>query len=74
MPIMKQQKLRIMVWVAAILGITLLGFFEPRNAPVLAQQPTGSIPTVTFRRGGNGGPATELRLDTGGDHFILARQ
>ena len=47
MPIMKQQKLRIMVWVAAILGITLLGFFEPRHAPVLAQQPTGSIPTVT---------------------------
>ena len=28
---------------------------------------------VTFRRTANSGPATELRLDTGGDHFILKR-
>jgi CubicO group peptidase (beta-lactamase class C family) len=29
---------------------------------------------LIFRRGGNSGPATELRFDTGGDHFILKRQ
>lgn len=29
---------------------------------------------LTFRRSGNTGPATELRFDTGGDHFILKRQ
>ena len=29
---------------------------------------------LTFRRSANGGPATELRFDTGGDHFILKRQ
>jgi CubicO group peptidase (beta-lactamase class C family) len=29
---------------------------------------------LTFRRSGNNGPATELRFDTGGDHFILKRQ
>jgi len=29
---------------------------------------------LTFRRSGNSGPATELRFDTGGDHFILKRQ
>ncbi len=29
---------------------------------------------LTFRRGGTNGPATELRFDTGGDHFILKRQ
>jgi CubicO group peptidase (beta-lactamase class C family) len=32
------------------------------------------IPQFTFRRSGNSGPATELRFDTGGDHFILKRQ
>jgi hypothetical protein len=31
-------------------------------------------PLLTFRRSGNSGPATELRFDTGGDHFILKRQ
>ena len=31
------------------------------------------IPLVTFRRSGNSGPASELRFDTGGDHFILKR-
>lgn len=29
---------------------------------------------LTFRRSGSSGPATELRYDTGGDHFILKRQ
>ena len=29
---------------------------------------------LTFRRGARGGPAVELRFDTGGDHFILKRQ
>jgi hypothetical protein len=31
-------------------------------------------PELTFRRAGNGGPAAELRFDTGGDHFILKPQ
>ena len=29
---------------------------------------------LTFRRSANSGPATELRYDTSGDHFILKRQ
>jgi CubicO group peptidase (beta-lactamase class C family) len=29
---------------------------------------------LTFRQSGNSGPATELRFDTGGGHFILKRQ
>jgi CubicO group peptidase (beta-lactamase class C family) len=29
---------------------------------------------LTFRRSTTSGPATELRVDTGGDHFILKRQ
>jgi hypothetical protein len=29
---------------------------------------------LTFRRSANSGPATELKYDTGGDHFILKRQ
>lgn len=29
---------------------------------------------LTFRRGASGGPATELRYDRGGGHFILKRQ
>ena len=32
---------------AAVLGLMLLGFFDPRKMPVLAQQPTGSVATVT---------------------------
>jgi hypothetical protein len=35
------------VWIVAIFGIMLLGLFDPYEPPVLAQQPTGSIPTVT---------------------------
>ena len=29
---------------------------------------------LIFRRSTDGGPATELRFDTGGGHFILKRQ
>jgi hypothetical protein len=29
---------------------------------------------LTFRRSAKSGPATELRFDTGGDHFTLKRQ
>jgi hypothetical protein len=29
---------------------------------------------LTFRRSASGGPATELRFDRGGGHFILKRQ
>jgi hypothetical protein len=42
-----QQKSKLMVWIAAIAGISMLGLFDPGNPSVLAQQPTGSIATVT---------------------------
>ena len=35
------------VWVAVILGIIFLAWMSPAPMPALAQQPTGSIPTVT---------------------------
>jgi hypothetical protein len=38
---------RPILWGLALLAITFLGFFQPGKPPVLAQQPTGSIPTVT---------------------------
>jgi hypothetical protein len=38
---------RILLGVAASLGIAVLGLFNPSNPPALAQQPTGKIPTVT---------------------------
>lgn len=41
------RRTRILIWVVAIFAITLLGVFEPGTLPVLAQQPTGSVPTVT---------------------------
>ena len=40
-------KSRLLVWVIALLGIMLLGILAPSHEPVLAQQPTGKIPTVT---------------------------
>jgi hypothetical protein len=40
-------KLRWIVWVVLVLGILLLGLFDPRHPAVLAQQPTGSVATVT---------------------------
>lgn len=41
------RKFRIGILVSAIFGILLLGLFKPNQIPVLAQQPTGSIATVT---------------------------
>jgi hypothetical protein len=38
---------KVIVWIGAIIGIMLLGLFDPYEPSVLAQQPTGSIPTVT---------------------------
>ncbi len=38
---------RIVPLLTAIFGIILLGLFDPNQPSVLAQQPTGSIPTVT---------------------------
>src|SRR5512134_1682868 len=38
---------RIIVWVFAVIGIILLGLFNPDKPLVLAQQPTGSVATVT---------------------------
>jgi hypothetical protein len=40
-------KSRMFIWVVAATGVTLLGLFHPASPPVLAQQPTGKIPTVT---------------------------
>jgi hypothetical protein len=52
----------------------------------IAGAPAGPLPWVdawtfrqkqallTFRRSGGDGPATELRFDRGGGHFILKRQ
>jgi hypothetical protein len=40
-------KNRMILWIAVVTGITLLGLFDPASPPVLAQQPTGKIPTVT---------------------------
>lgn len=41
------RRTRIVIWVIAIFGITILGGINPGILPVLAQQPTGSVPTVT---------------------------
>jgi len=41
------RKIRIVIWVIAIFGVTILGGVKPGTLPVLAQQPTGSVPTVT---------------------------
>lgn len=38
---------RMIVWVLVAMGLLILGLFEPGGVIVLAQQPTGSIPTVT---------------------------
>lgn len=39
--------IRLMIWIVAITGIIVLGLFSSAQTPVLAQQPTGSVPTVT---------------------------
>jgi hypothetical protein len=36
-----------LIWVVAVFGLTFFGVFEPGALPVMAQQPTGSVPTVT---------------------------
>ncbi len=38
---------RMLIWIMALAGIAILGLFDPGQSPVLAQQPTGSIATVT---------------------------
>ncbi|HEX2998443.1 MAG TPA: hypothetical protein VHP14_26715, partial [Anaerolineales bacterium] len=40
-------KTKVIVWVVAVTGVMILGLFNPGKPSVLAQQPTGSIPTVT---------------------------
>src|SRR5689334_8696518 len=40
-------KTRMVVWVIAVVGLHVLGLFDPSGPAVLAQQPTGSVPTVT---------------------------
>lgn len=40
-------KARLALIVASVSAVTLLGLFDPTQPSVLAQQPTGSIPTVT---------------------------
>lgn len=40
-------KARIVILVATLFAVIILGFFNPSQPSVLAQQPTGSIPTVT---------------------------
>jgi hypothetical protein len=40
-------KTRMAIWAAVVTGILLLGLLNPGGPSVLAQQPTGSIPTVT---------------------------
>lgn len=41
------QRTRMIVWIVAIIGLIFLGLFNPDKPSVFAQQPTGSIPTVT---------------------------
>lgn len=43
----KLQKNRIIVGIVVVLGISALAFLDPANPSVLAQQPTGSVATVT---------------------------
>lgn len=41
------RRTRVMIWVIAIFGLTMLGLFDPGRLSVMAQQPTGSVATVT---------------------------
>ena len=38
---------KLVLWVVVIFGVTILGLFDPDRPSVFAQQPTGSIATVT---------------------------
>jgi len=53
------RRARIMIWAIAAVGITVLGLFDPGQIAVFAQQPTGSIPTVT---GTPSGPIVKVDL------------
>ena len=44
---MKANNARVLLWIAVVIAVSLLGLFDPGNPPALAQQPTGSIATVT---------------------------
>ena len=41
------RNLKFLIWVMIIVAVSILGLFNPVQPSVLAQQPTGSIPTVT---------------------------
>jgi hypothetical protein len=41
------RRFRLSLWLIVSLGMVVLGLFDPGNSTVLAQQPTGSVPTVT---------------------------
>ena len=41
------RRVRNINWILVIVGITLLGLFDPGQLSVMAQQPTGNVPTVT---------------------------
>ena len=41
------RRARMLLWTLALMAVTLLGFFDPGQPAAVAQQPTGSIPTVT---------------------------
>ena len=54
---MKLHKSKTLIWIAAIMAIAFLGLFNPGNPSALAQQPTGSIATVT---GTPAGPVVQV--------------
>jgi hypothetical protein len=53
------RRARVLIWAIAAIGITTLGLFDPAQTAVFAQQPTGSIPTVT---GTPSGPVVKVDL------------
>ncbi|HLF74481.1 MAG TPA: hypothetical protein VI524_09055 [Anaerolineales bacterium] len=53
------RRTRMILWIAAVFGITVLGLFDPGRPSAYAQQPTGSIPTVT---GTPEGPVVKVDL------------
>jgi hypothetical protein len=57
---MKLHRIGIIIWIAVMMAVTFLGFLDPSNPPALAQQPTGSIATVT---GTPEGPIVQVHQD-----------
>lgn len=53
------RKARMVFWIAALFAVVVLSLFDPSGPPALAQQPTGSIPTVT---GTPEGPVVKVDL------------